>query len=167
MHIAPSLILTVGLDKESQHFFSQLRNQYYPAHCNYVDAHITLLHRLPAGIALFDESMHQLTKQHSLQIEVNGITNIGKGIIFNLYSPDLQALHKNLKAQFTPFLISKDRRAFVPHITIQNRVTAYKAAQTFQSLTQQFKPFVICGEGIAVWQYLKGPWQLLQFYPFY
>ena len=166
MPVAPSLIVTVRLDTESQLYFNALRNRYYPAYCNYTAAHITLLHRLPPGMATLDETMQQLAKIDKPQLELTGIHNIGNGVIFNLASNGLQALHKNMQTRFNPFLITKDRRDFNPHITVQNRVTAYKAAQTFQLLAQQFKPFVACSTGIEVWQYLKGPWLLQQFYPF-
>jgi 2'-5' RNA ligase len=167
MQATPSLILTLGLEEKAQQYFTALRNSYYPKYCNYLQAHITLFHRLPAGLEEMQQAMQQFTNRNNLQLEVTGISNIGNGVVFNLSSDELQALHKSMQYYFNPWLISNDRKILVPHITIQNKVTAFKAAQTKQLLLPHFKPFIITGNGIAVWQYLKGPWQLLQFYPFH
>ncbi len=166
MKTSPSLIITVSLDEEQDHYFTNLRNTYYPKYCNYTPAHLTMLHRLPAELSLIDEVLQELTNRPVMQIDVTGITNMGNGVAYTVESADLSGVHKAMLDSFKPYLISKDRRPWQPHITVQNKVTAFKAMQTTQYLLEHFKPFPMMATGISVWYYLKGPWQLKQFYPF-
>ena len=41
------LILTLKPDEQAQQFFNALRKAHFPAHANYLDAHLTLFHLLP------------------------------------------------------------------------------------------------------------------------
>lgn len=166
MKPAPSLIITLSLEEEMQHYFTNLRNTHYPKHCNYTPAHITLLHRLPAGLPLIDALLKRLANRSLMQVEVTGISNMGNGVAYTLEAAELFTLHTAMQDCFKPYLISKDRRPWQPHITVQNKVTAFKALQTTEHLLQQFKPFSIMATGISAWYYLKGPWQLKEFYPF-
>ena len=43
------LILTLIIDGEAQNFFNILRQRYFPAERNYLDAHLTLFHNLPGN----------------------------------------------------------------------------------------------------------------------
>ncbi|MEO8768767.1 MAG: hypothetical protein ABI402_01725 [Ferruginibacter sp.] len=43
------LIVTLKLDDETQLFFDRLRKEHFPKHINYLDAHCTLFHKLPAS----------------------------------------------------------------------------------------------------------------------
>ena len=166
MRTASSLIVTLQPDVASLAYFNELRNKYYPRYCNQTEAHITLLHRLSPNVALLHEGMQQISRRSPMVLQVTSINSIGKGVIFKLASAELQLLHQGMQTRFKPHLISKDRKILHPHITIQNKVTAFKALQTMRLLQQQFTPFDITGTGISVWQYLNGPWQLQQYYPF-
>lgn len=166
MQTAPPLIVTLTLDKVSHDYFTTLRNNNYPKHCNFLEAHLTLFHRLPADILLVDEVLIKTAVRPIINMEVSGITNIVSGVFYNVESAELLALHKTLQQAFKPWLITKDRKKLWPHITIQNKVTAYKAAQTTTLLLPDFKPFTILGTGYTVWQYCKGPWKLVKHYPF-
>lgn len=41
------LVLTLTLDKSSQHFLTSLRSKYFPKHRNFLNAHVTLFHAIP------------------------------------------------------------------------------------------------------------------------
>lgn len=166
MEPAPTLIITLALAEESHQFFNTMRNTHYPKHCNYTPAHLTLLHRLPATLPGIDDVFNQLANRPLMEVQVTGITNMGNGVAYSLEAAALLVLHKTMQDLFQPYLISKDRRIWHPHITVQNKVTAFKAMQTTQHLLQQFTPFSIMATGINAWYYLKGPWLLKQFYPF-
>ncbi len=166
MKSGTSVIITLSLNEASQNYFTNLRNTHYPKHCNYTPAHLTMLHRLPADLPLIDDVLKQLTNRPMMQVQVTGITNTGHGVAYSLEAIALLALHQTMQHSFKPYLITKDRRTWLPHITVQNKVTAFKALQTTEFLLQQFKPFSIMATGILVWYYLNGPWQLKQFYPF-
>lgn len=157
--MVPPLIITLQIDASAQAFFSGQRKLYFPAHINYLDAHLTLFHKLPADDILIDETIELLCKRKSFSMEVTGIKNIGKGVVYTIYSPELQQLHKQMQLDFSNILIPKDKGKLWPHITVQNKVTANKATVLHQALSKSFKPFCIEATGIATWLYLKGPWQ--------
>ena len=166
MQAASPLIVTIALDNVSHNYFTTLRNKHYPTYCNYLEAHLTLFHRLPADILLIDEVLKKAAARAIINMEVTEIKNIANGVYFNVETAELLALHKKLQQSFKPWLITKDRKKLWPHITVQNKVTVYKASQTTALLLSNFKPFTLQAIGFTVWQYNKGPWQLLQQYPF-
>ena len=65
-----------------------------------------------------------------------------------------------------PYLIRNDRKILTPHITIQNKVTAYKAYKTHALLLADFKPFVVQAIGYISWYYAKGYWEMKEEYLF-
>ena len=166
MNAKAPLILTLALDEAAHDLFTALRNKYFPKYCNYLSAHLTLFHHLPENVALIDEVLQEQCRRNILTLEVTGIKNMGNGVAFTIASAELQAMHKAMQQQFEPYLISQDRKALWPHITIQNKVTAYKAKQTTDILLQEFKPFTIQGTGITSWLYLNGPWAKKEEYKF-
>ena len=153
------LIVTLKLDEASQQYFSELRKAHYPAHVNYIDAHLTLFHRLPSNKTIITDALAALNKYEPFSMEVTGIRNMGKGVAFTLKSRKLHNLHIELQQKFTKFLIRKDRQILWPHITVQNQVTANKAQKLFEQLNTDFKPFIITAAGISTWLYQKGPWE--------
>ena len=40
-------IITAKLDEKSQQLLNTLRKEHFPAHLNYLDAHLTLFHQFP------------------------------------------------------------------------------------------------------------------------
>jgi 2'-5' RNA ligase len=161
------LILTILMDDDSQGYFTGLRNQYFPKHCNYLEAHITLFHKLPSNKKIIHNILEQVSKRKIMELNVAALKNIGTGIAFEIHSPELIQLHKSLQQKFAPFLITQDRKKLWPHITIQNKVTAFKAIKTFELLAPDFKPFSIQGTGIGSWLYKSGPWEKAEEYLFH
>ena len=56
------------------------------------------------------------------------------------------------------YLHEKDKQTLNPHITIQHKVTEFKASQVFEKLSADFKSFVCYGSGLSTFMYNKGPW---------
>ena len=110
--------------------------------------------------------LEQASKIKPLELNISAVKNIGAGVAFEIKSPALSQLHKALQQKFNPFLISQDRNKLWPHITIQNKVTAYKAAQTAELLGKDFEPFSVKGIGIGSWLYKGGPWEKQEEYLF-
>lgn len=153
------LILTLLLDENSHHYFTGLRNRHFPKYCNFLEAHVTLFHKLPQDKPIIAETLKEICKRNNMLLEVTGLTNMGNGVAFEIRSPELVKLHKTLQQKFSRFLISKDRQKLWPHITVQNKVTAFKASQTLALLQKDFKPFSAEGVGIGAWIYNEGPWE--------
>lgn len=161
-----TLIITLNMAKEDQAFFNALREKHFPAHANYLDAHITLFHKLPANEASIPDVLRKHALRPALQLTVDKVHLMGTCVAYTLVSDELKKLHEQMQQAFAPWLIRQDQQPLRPHITVQNKVTAFKAQQLHQELSQQFQPFVITTTGFSTWKYLHGPWKLLDQYPF-
>lgn len=160
------LIVTLRIDEENQFAFNELRKQYFPAHINYLDAHLTLFHKLPADEPAVTEVLKQHCIRSAFTLQTTGLKNIGNGVAIAVLSEELVALHRSLQKAFDPWLISQDRQKLWPHITIQNKVTAFKASQTLEKISESFINREIKAIGLTTWLYLKGPWQRMEDFVF-
>ena len=162
----PPVILTLQLDKESHDYFTQLRNTHFPAYCNFLEAHLTLFHKLPPFNPVLETAIWSFTNKTPFDLSISSLKNIGNGVAFVVHSNELLSLHRAMQKAFEPDLINQDKQKLWPHITIQNKVTAFKAMQCYDSLVRTFTPFQITATGISVWDYMGGPWVLRGHFPF-
>ncbi|MFT3911988.1 MAG: 2'-5' RNA ligase family protein [Ferruginibacter sp.] len=160
------LIVTLKLDDTIQSFFNALREAHFPKHVNYMDAHCTLFHNLPSQNDAIQKILKEVTLRPEMNMQVKSVSNIGNGVVYTIESSELQALHRSMQQHFSQWLINQDRQILKPHITVQNKVTAFKALSLFNELNAAFKPFDIKATGISTWLYLKGPWQHVEDYNF-
>jgi len=160
------LILTLLLDEEAHNYFTSLRNLYFPKYCNYLEAHLTLFHKLPADKKIITDTLKEMTNKAPMSLQVTGLKSMGTGVAFVIESAALMKLRKTLQEKFSRYLITQDRQKLWPHITVQNKVTAFKASQTLSLLQKDFKPFTIQGLGIESWLYKDGPWEKVEEYRF-
>lgn len=161
------LIVTLEMEDVYQQHFNELRSKYFPAHANYLAAHITLFHHLPAGESAITAALEAAAQRAPFTLTVAGIVNFGQGVAYRLESGPLQQLHKTLQETFDPWLVKQDRQILRPHITVQNKVTSFKAKQLHEALSQDFEPFTIRATAFKTWLYLRGPWKAAQTYPFF
>lgn len=166
MPASQPLIITVSMDHASLAHFTQLRNTHFPAWCNYLDAHITLFHRLPPGIPLVEETVARLSRRMPFSLGISGIKNMGNGVAFAIDSEEIRELHAAMQRVLYAYLTAQDRKKIWPHITIQNKVTAWKAQQLAEYLSKDFKPFSIGATGLSLWKYNNGPWTHVRDFPF-
>lgn len=167
MNASYPLIITLQLDAVSQAFFNAQRKAYFPANANYLDAHVTLFYRLPSAETLIRETLINVaSQQHPFSLQVTRLQHIGNGVVYVLESEELKVLHRNLQTVFAPWLIKQDQQTLRPHITIQNKVTAFKSLQLHRQLSETFTPFAIQATGICTWKYLKGPWKAIEAFAF-
>jgi len=162
------LILTLTLDKSSQKYFNRLRAVYFPADRNYLDAHLTLFHKLPGSeIDTIQQQLADISQEQSnLSLEVKQLRMMGRGVAFSLESDLLLKLHNRLSQLWKPWLSPQDQQTLWPHITIQNKVEVAKAKALYQKLGHNFSPFIAEGLGLSLWTYQQGPWQWLNDFPF-
>ncbi|PUZ21505.1 2'-5' RNA ligase superfamily protein [Chitinophaga costaii] len=154
----PSLIVTLQMDDAAQAFFNAQRVRYYPAYANRVAAHLTLFHYLPENQSVVRATLAAQAAMPVFDLEVTGLFNMGKGLAYTLQSNVLAQWHKNLQQSLAPWLIPRDRQPLWPHVTIQQRVTTYKATQLQRQLEQDFQPFTVQAMGICGWHYQQGAW---------
>lgn len=153
-----SLIITLKIDEASQSIFNEKRKQHYPTYANFVDAHITLFHKLPADKNIVYETLHQLSNTNAFEMQVVGIKNIENFVAYDIVSPTLQHIHVAMQSSFANMLNEKDREILWPHITVHNKATVYKAFKTHEKLLANFNPFNITAFGFTTWLYAKKEW---------
>ena len=161
-------ILTLKMDDESQGRFNSLREAHFPPERNYLSAHLTLFHHLPADReAEVVEKLREACRQHApITLRATGLLFMGRGVAYKLEAPALVALRKGLARAWEPFLTNQDRQGLRPHVTVQNKVTPEKARALHRELEGSFSPFEVRGEGVVLWRYLGGPWERVRTYPF-
>lgn len=166
---APAPILvTAALDEGAFAWFDDLRRTYFPPERNVVPAHLTLFHALPGEEeALIDETLKAVARSTApMPLSVRGPWSLGRGVAYRLASPSLEVLRSGLAEAFAPHLTRQDAAPWRPHITVQNKVEPEVAKQLLQELQHDFEPFDVVAEGLLVWRYLGGPWELLARLPF-
>ena len=160
------LVVTLKIDEPSQLFFDKQRTAYFPAHANYVPAHITLFHKLPSDNPVIENGLTVFAKHQTFELLITAITLHNTSVAYCIQSETLQQFHTQMQHTFAPFLIRNDRKILTPHITIQNKVTAYKAYKTHALLLADFKPFVVQALGYISWYYVEGYWKKKEEYLF-
>ncbi len=153
------LIVTLRIDEESQSMFNELRKEYFPAHLNFLDAHLTLFHKLPSNMPAVTDLLRHFSSRPSFAMRSNGLKNIGNGVAIEVISNELIDMHRDMQQALEPWLINQDRQKLWPHITIQNKVTAFKAMQSLEKLSDTYADREIRAIGLTSWLYLKGPWE--------
>jgi 2'-5' RNA ligase superfamily len=154
-----TLIITLLLEEEAQLFFEEKRKQYFPAYANFTTAHLTLFHCLPNKPIVLQKIKNLAERTNIFPLEVNGIVHQNSFNGYSIKSDTLVELHKTLQQEFISMLSLKDIKPIKPHVTIQNKTTAYKAEKTFTILNENFQPFNTKALGISCWYYTKNKWE--------
>lgn len=157
-------ILTLRLDQESQAFFDALRKKYFPAERNYLKAHLTLFHKLPDNAHTFAVLGEIIEEPFDMQVA--GLRHLGAGVAYQIESGILQHLHQKLGDAFAKDLIPQDKQRFMPHITVQNKVTPAASKELLHELSERFIPFTARAIGMDLWIYRGGPWEYKEGFTF-
>ena len=166
-HDSGPLILTLKLDDAAQLLFNAERNLYFPAERNFLNAHLTLFHQLPAKEhSVLSDIEKVAADTPRLILQVASIVSIGNGTAYKIASSELLTLHRSLQQLWMQWIIPQDKQKLWPHITIQNKVSAEKAKDLQETLKVKFKPFEIYGTGFSLWEYRGGPWRFIKDYNF-
>lgn len=161
------LILTTTLDEGAQAFFDELRRRHFPAARNFLSAHVTLFHALPSEHRVeVEELVRAAARRAPLVVEVTGVRFLGRGVAYELRSPELLEVRGALARRWSTWLTPQDRARFSPHVTIQNKVSPAEARRLFEELRASFAPRTIVAEGLALWRYRGGPWSPVAAIPF-
>ena len=154
-------ILTLKLDAESFACFNALRQQHFPRERNYLDAHLTLFHALPAAAqtTLRGDLDELAARTPPIELHYPGLRFLGHGTAIEVQAPDLMQLRRELRDRWHPLLGAQDKRNIAPHVTIQNKVAPNLAHALFDELSDSWRPFAGRGEGFSLWRYRGGPWE--------
>ena len=86
---------------------------------------------------------------------------LGFGVAIGVRSAALERLRSNARTEIGGEFSRQDSQPWKPHVTVQNKVTAVSARQLQYALEQGFAERVGAATGLLVWEYLGGPWKLV------
>lgn len=160
-------LVTLRLDPLTFTTLNTLRRAHFPASRNVVPAHLTLFHALPDGE---EQAIRHTLNSHAqitapLNISCPAVRFLGRGVALEIHAPQLCNLRAQLAATWRNWLSAQDRQTYRPHVTIQNKVTSQAARSLFDQLEPAWRPFSGVGEGLLLWRYLQGPWELIANFP--
>ena len=162
------LIVTALMEGAAATRFEGMRRAYYPQGLNIVPAHLTLFHALPGeSLAdLEDELAERCWQAEPMAARAAGLRFLGRGVAIEIDAPDLLGLRAGIASSWAQVLTPQDRQRFNPHVTVQNKVKVAHARQTHDALQAVFEPFVFLIEGLELWHYRGGPWEIAGRFPF-
>lgn len=162
------LILSLGLDAASFRRLNALRQAHFPPERNYLDAHLTLFHALPGAMEVEVAANLATLAAGSPPppLRFAGLRSLGRGVAFEVDSPELVKLRGLLATAFHPVLGAQDRNGFRPHVTVQNKVDPAAARALLAELRDGFVPWDGQGDSLRLWRYRGGPWEAAGVFPF-
>ena len=156
------LIVTLQMDVEAAARFTRLRRAYFPAHRNWLAAHVTLFHALP--VASIDKVLADCAElagaTAAFRMQVDRVLFLGRGVAYGLSSTEGVRLRGTLANRWDALLGRQDRAwQGRLHVTVQNKVEPVAARALYDELQQKFVPEDIVASGLDVWYYVGGPWR--------
>ncbi|MDP9397318.1 MAG: 2'-5' RNA ligase family protein [Actinomycetota bacterium] len=160
-------MVTVEMDASGQQWFDDLRRAHFPPERLVVGAHLTLFHALPASeLPRIRADLAATARRPCPTMRVTGVRFLGRGVAYEVTAPEVAQLRNPLVRDWEAVLTPQDRQPFRPHVTVQNKVDPHTARALHEQLAAQLVPFGVVAEGLALWRYRGGPWELAQRYPF-
>ena len=164
---APPLVVTLVLEQAAQERFDALRRAHFPPERNHLQAHVTLFHAVPgAHEREVRADLERSAQRPAYDVDVVRVRSLGRGVAFDLRSPELAAQRDGLARRWRPWLTPQDSQPHAAHVTVQNKVTPERARALLAELAAGFAPHAVRAEGLALWRYLGGPWEPLARYRF-
>ena len=164
------LILSLELDPDLATELTRWRARYFPAERNYLDAHVTLFHALPATRhhAIVADLGELAATQSEFAVRVPAAYSLGRGVALEVVAPEIAKLRRDLRARWLDHLTPQDRTAAIrPHVTIQNKVGGDQAKRTLAEVRAAWPAHTAgTARGLALWEYLGGPWRALTSFRF-
>ena len=128
---------------------------------------MTLFHALPGEHQdAVRTELAQAAQRPAFEVAVTGVRSLGRGVAYDLSSPELDALRASLARAWAPWLTPQDRQRHRAHVTVQNKVTPEAARALHARLSASFVPGTVTARGLGLWRYLGGPWEPVAVFPF-
>ena len=159
-------IVTLAMDEDAQRWFEAQRQAYFPPALNRIPAHLSLFHSLPGDATTRHALAESAKAQPAFRMRMDGVRSMGRGVMYTFASPELMRLQRELAARFTPFLTPQDKQPLRPHVVVQNKVEPAEARLLLAQLQAGFAGREVGAVGLDWWEYLGGPWRLLERIPF-
>lgn len=161
------LVLTLQLDEQAQARFDALRSAHFPAERNHLQAHVTLFHALPGTAEpAVRTDLERSSRRPGYDVQVVRVRSLGRGVAYDLRSPELAAQRAELAGRWQQWLTPQDARPHAAHVTVQNKVAPDVARSLLRDLEAGFAPYAVRATGLALWRYRGGPWEPVAVYRF-
>lgn len=162
------LILTAELPPDLHRWATALRRDHFPPERNYLEAHVTLFHALPALVEQeLGEMLLRLAKETApVAAKLEGAMSLGRGTALKLSSPAMLALRKSIAERFHGMLTAQDIHSPRLHVTIQNKVSPEEARALQATLSGSIVPRDFTFPGLALFRYRGGPWEAVRRFAF-
>lgn len=162
------LIVTALLPRDLHARFTALRTAHFPPERNYLEAHVTLFHALPA---MCEGEALTLLKRVAAEFapvaaQVEGLMPLGGGTAIRLSSPAMLALRDMIAEHFRGMLTQQDQHAPRLHVTIQNKVPGKEAKALQEELAGTIEPWPFAFRGLGLHRYRGGPWEAVKEFAF-
>jgi hypothetical protein len=159
---AAPIIVSALFGAEDFTFFDRLRRAHYPPNRNQIDAHLTLFHHLPPGVAPeLKARLAEATRGPAPAAVLAGMISLGRGVAFRVDSAALETIRADLKDAFAGLLTPQDLAEWRAHITVQNKVPPDEARSLKRALEADFTRRPVRIAGLGAWWYRDGPWEPL------
>ena len=155
------LIVTALLPKDMQHWATGLRTRYFPPERNYLDAHVTLFHAIPAHSEAETRSVLTRLARSCAPVpgRLEGLMPLGGGTALKLSSPDMLTLRDAIADHLHGLLTAQDQHRPRLHVTIQNKVPAKEAKALQAEIANTIEPRGFEFRGLGLYYYDGGPWE--------
>lgn len=160
-------ILALRTDAAHHERMTALRNRYFPAKINKLEAHIALFRALPGTKldTLHSDIRELVEATKPFPIKATRPFPMGHGVGINAYAPEANAIFERLKECWADFL-SKQDQSFRAHYTVQNKVEKEEVESTLKEIKESFQVDEGMVEGLVLYRYDKGFWRHSQEYVF-
>ena len=165
--MAGALIVTAEIAQCDLSWLEQLRRTHYPPERNQLPAHLTIFHALPPSAETEVRTrLSNLAKGRAPRASIVGLMDLGGGVAFRIFSPELNRIREELAADLCGLVGAQDSAGWRPHITIQNKVAPKISRALIASLQRELSPRPLAVGGLGLHRYLGGPWEKIAVYPF-
>ena len=157
-----ALIVTLQMEASACARLSALRREHFPPDRNWLDAHITLFHALPAASidVVLRDTAEVAASTPAFTLSVDRVLFLGAGVAYAMSSTRATGVRSALAQRWLGLLGPQDRNQRGPlHVTVQNKVLPSTARRLHTELEQGFSPYEIGATGLQVWYYMGGPWK--------
>ena len=162
------LILTAQLPRDMHAWATGLRTRYFPPERNYLEAHVTLFHALPAQCReeVIDCCKELVSEFAPVDARLLGLMSLGRGTALKLESESILEVRARIADRFHGMLTTQDQHTPRLHVTIQNKVTSAEAKALQAELEGSIEPRDFAFRGLALFHYRGGPWELAREFAF-
>jgi len=160
-------ILTLQLDSGNFERLQSLRQRHFPAERNWIPAHLSLFHTLSIEqVSRLDAAWDNLGRRPVLPLAFARLMSLGRGVAIGVDSPALDEFRAHMMQTLEGPFTRQDMAPYRAHVTLQNKVEPAAARQLLDELRADFTPWSGTGDGVLVWRYMGGPWELDATLPF-